>query len=69
MFIPEEYSKAGLNILQEVPLLTSAPGQPGVVQFPTDLRADSAIFRPGSRPHDGWRNQGPVTLEGLGTLI
>jgi hypothetical protein len=36
--------KAGLNILQEVPLRTSAPGRPSVVRFLPNLRADSAIF-------------------------
>jgi methionine biosynthesis protein MetW len=36
--------KAGLNVLQEIPLRTSAAGPPGVVKFLSNLRADSAIF-------------------------
>ena len=36
--------KAGLNILQEIPLRTSAPGRRSVVRFLPNLRADSAIF-------------------------
>ena len=36
--------KAGLNILQEIPLRTSRPGSRGVVRFLPNLRADSAIF-------------------------
>ena len=36
--------KAGLNIIEEVPLCTSDPGRPSVVRFVANLRADSAIF-------------------------
>ncbi len=36
--------KAGLNILQEIPLRTAVPGQRSVVRFLPNLRADSAIF-------------------------
>jgi methionine biosynthesis protein MetW len=36
--------KAGLNVLQEIPLRTSAPGFRSVVRFLPNLRADSAIF-------------------------
>jgi methionine biosynthesis protein MetW len=36
--------KAGLNILQEIPLRSSAPGRRSVVHFAPNLRADSAIF-------------------------
>jgi methionine biosynthesis protein MetW len=36
--------KAALNILQEIPLRTSAPGERSLVRFRPNLRADSAIF-------------------------
>jgi len=36
--------KAGLTVVQEIPLRTSSPGLPSVVQFLPNLRADSAIF-------------------------
>ena len=36
--------KAGLRVLQEIPLRTSAPGQRAVVRFLPNLRADSAIL-------------------------
>jgi methionine biosynthesis protein MetW len=36
--------KAGLNVLQEIPLRTSGPGLRSVVRFLPNLRADSAIF-------------------------
>jgi methionine biosynthesis protein MetW len=35
---------AGLRVLQEIPLQTSAAGRPAVVRFFPNLRADSAIF-------------------------
>jgi hypothetical protein len=36
--------KAGLNVLQEIPLRTSRPRLHSVVRFLPNLRADSAIF-------------------------
>jgi methionine biosynthesis protein MetW len=36
--------KAGLHVLQEIPLRTSAPGRRSVVHFLPNSRADSAIF-------------------------
>jgi methionine biosynthesis protein MetW len=36
--------KAGLTVLQEIPLRTSPPGRCAVVRFLPNLRADSAIF-------------------------
>ena len=36
--------KAALNVLEEIPLRTSAPGRPRIVWFLPNLRADSAIF-------------------------
>jgi hypothetical protein len=36
--------KAGLKVLQEIPLRTSGPGLRSVVRFLPNLRADSAIF-------------------------
>jgi methionine biosynthesis protein MetW len=36
--------KAGLNIVQEIPLRTSVPGRQSAVRFLPNLRADSAIF-------------------------
>jgi methionine biosynthesis protein MetW len=36
--------KAGLNVLQEIPLRTSGPGRRSIVRFLPNLRADSAIF-------------------------
>jgi len=43
-------AKAELNILQEIPLRTSAGGRPGTVRFLPNLRADSAIFVLEARP-------------------
>jgi hypothetical protein len=36
--------KAGLKVLQELPLRTAGPGQCSAVGFLPNLRADSAIF-------------------------
>jgi methionine biosynthesis protein MetW len=36
--------KAGIHILQEIPLRPSGPGQRSIVRFAPNLRADSAIF-------------------------
>ncbi len=36
--------KAGIHILQEIPLRPSGPGRRCVVRFAPNLRADSAIF-------------------------
>jgi methionine biosynthesis protein MetW len=36
--------KAGIHILQEIPLRPSGPGRRSVVRFAPNLRADSAIF-------------------------
>jgi methionine biosynthesis protein MetW len=41
---------AGLNILQEIPLRSSAPGRRSVVHFAPNLRSDSAIFVLEGRP-------------------
>ena len=36
--------KAGIHILQEIPLRSSGPGRRSIVRFAPNLRADSAIF-------------------------